>query len=103
MKNIKSNNSNSLSKENLDKINKKNNSLQRREALKRMAILTAGGLVSTFFIGSCEKDRFDDYSDYSNYSEYSNYTNAYTNAYGNNYYNYPDYNVRYYNYVDSAL
>ena len=88
MKKIESNNSKGTSPEKQKKeILKKSNSLQRREALKRMAILAAGSLTGVIFIGSCDKysDYYDYYSDYSSdyysnyYTDYYNYNNYYSN------------------------
>jgi len=55
--------------------------IQRREAIKRIAYLTLGGIAGASVIGACEPP-YEDYSDYGDY--YSDYYSRYSN----NYYDY---------------
>jgi hypothetical protein len=56
--------------------------IQRREAIKRIALMALGGITGASLISSCEPPWYDDYSDYSDY--YSDYYSRYSN----NYYDY---------------
>jgi len=68
---------NSLPEGDLTKKNPKTDSMQRREALKRIACIVTGGITgATMMSVSCE---YSDYSDY--YDYYSNYYSRYSNYY----------------------
>jgi len=68
------------SKENSDQ---KPDNIKRREALKRIAYMTVGGITGASLLNSCIPLPYDDYSDYTDY-----YYNYYSNYYNNYYYNY---------------
>jgi len=57
--------------------------IKRREALKRIAYLAAGGVTGATLLNSCIPLPYDDYSDYFDY-----YSNYYSNYYNNYYYDY---------------
>ena len=91
------------------KIAKAPDNIIRREAIKRIAYLAAGGLAGSF-LASCTKPE-DDYSSYSSYNSYSSYASynsynvyssysSYSNYsnYSNYYHAYNDYYNYYYNY-----
>lgn len=99
---MKKNTKKSIKEGNSDIDNVKKTSIQRREAIKRIALLAIGSISTPLIISSCTKDEeINPYSSYSSYNSYNDY-NSY-NSYNdyNSYNSYGEYADGYSEYTDS--
>lgn len=71
---------------------KKADRVKRREALKRIATLTVGGITGSMIYAACKDDPVSAYGDYSSYSSYSNYSSYNSYSSYSSYNDYSSYN-----------